>query len=486
MDPTIGERAAFTSVLDVATWAGFTDNGSQPAQAFGSLCQALGVLPAAAVRIVGFIPKADFDAIIGTWTIATHPPTPAQRSQAGLFGRACRVTTGTEQSLDEVKVEADRKYNIDLAAAKAAAASSTSSSPGRKFKMGNTIDQMNESEDVRLDSTKIGQYYTTYQNRMGGMPKPDDELTAEQITALHNVVVRDMATPYVDMAVWGPHGYRIQKKLRLRGFKLMPDGQLQQVDVAGPADFEVWSKCWRLFRTGAIMMDILKISTMENYFDKIKDYITKFGPDLWCLIYQAEVRARQEHWERCRRIGAEAHSKATTAGASHEFDPSQPWDWSLQCLIDDDKFWKKEIEDDAVLILAKIKTLGGTVDGDADTGGRKRNRGDGPSSSGGGQGRERSPPAKKRKSHEVDSQGRMVCNRSGVRLCSGFQDGSCTNTGRDNRCGSDRSKSHQCVICLSTEHGADHPTKCSRPAAKMPRMSEKGSGKGGKKGRKRS
>ena len=470
MDPTDSERAGFTDLSKVASWVGFTDDGTDALQPWGSLSAHLGVGRTAAVRIVGYIPAADFETLVNGWTINSTPPTPAQRSQAGLLGRACRVTIGLEKDLATAKMEADRQYAIDLAKAKASASASHTSSSQKRFKHSNWIDQADDAEEARLDKKTIEDMYRVYHGKMGAPPKPDEELTAEQLSALHNVAIRDSGTPYVDMAVWGPHGYRVQKKLRLKGVKIGPDGQITSTEIPGPMSFDVWSECWRLFRTGALMLSLLELATVEAYIDKIREYSQRYGHNLWLLIYQADVRARQEHWERCRRKGAEEHYKAGVKGQSHEYDPNMPWEWALKDLIDDDKFWKREIEDEAILILAKQKSMVDSI-GEESQGGRKR------------QSLAQSPPVpedKRVKMHNIDKEGFALSNRRGRTLCKGWQDGSCTETGRDNRCGKNSSEMHQCSKCLSTEHGR---SGCGGQFAKMPTKTakgKKGKGKGGR------
>ena len=45
------------------------------------------------------------------------------------------------------------------------------------------------------------------------------------------------SAPYVDFAVWGPHGHRIDKKIALDDMRINADGTTRQVERYGPPDF---------------------------------------------------------------------------------------------------------------------------------------------------------------------------------------------------------------------------------------------------------
>ena len=65
--------------------------------------------------------------------------------------------------------------------------------------------------------------------------------------------------------------------------------------------------------------------------------------------------------------------------------------------------------------------------------------------------------------HNVGEDGRYITNRKHVKLCEGFQDGSCTESDATKHCARDKSNIHQCSICLSDTHGAH---ACRPPSQK--------------------
>ena len=51
------------------------------------------------------------------------------------------------------------------------------------------------------------------------------------------------------------------------------------------------------------------------------------------MIYQADVRARLEHTERLRHVGAEELEAAIRAGGAHKSDKKKPWEWVWDKLV---------------------------------------------------------------------------------------------------------------------------------------------------------
>ena len=168
-------------------------------------------------------------------------------------------------------------------------------------------------------------------------------------------------------------------------------------------------------------------------------------PECLAPHFQGDVRARQEHLERCRRIGQEASDKAHGASANHHFDPSQPWEWCFNYLCEDYGFWKERLEDPCSFVINRIRSLDSLVDDDVIIGqmpfGSSSHWEPARRPATGVQ-----PPSKKQrqhgdtKQHNFGADGHMLTNRRGVPLCSGFQTGSCLQADRWNKCMVDPSK----------------------------------------------
>ena len=442
------------TLKDAAAWAGLA---SGPKDA---LFAHLGVSDTTPVRNIGILSKDDFEKILMSWLIpaptpadatATVTPSANQFGQAGLVGRACRVKCGTEQN----------------SPAHLGASSVLSTPPVKKVKLGSIIEQTNDNEQNLLDSGSIQAAFERYKKSFGDFPPAEEEPTGDQLTAL-KAVVDAQGPPYADFGIWGPHGYRILKKIKMRGLRISPSGELATVELAGPGSFEQWDACFRVFRSAAVMLNMLSPSKCEAYMNLIRKYNTKYGHKCWHIIYQADVRARQEHWERCRREAAEEHCKANAAGQTHAFDVSKPWEYALMLLINDFRLWKDELEDPCILVMTKMNAAN-TLPDDG-----KRDPSDAA--------RLKDAGVKLRpedRNHNVVD-GKYTTNRRGVRLCDGFNAGECKDHDKFGRCARDASKVHQCNICLSTGHTG---STCTKPP---PEAYGKGRGKGKKGGKSKS
>ncbi len=93
----------------------------------------------------------------------------------------------------------------------------------------------------------------------------------------------------------------------------------------------------------------------------------RYGPKVGVIVYQADVRARLEHLERMKRKGLKLMPAGVATG-ERQFDGSRPWDWSLAEVVADDSFWKRELEEPALLVLSNSGALSQMVEGDAHSG----------------------------------------------------------------------------------------------------------------------
>ena len=207
LDPTETEIQGFRNVGHVATWCGLSGTATDKTTARGSLFSLLGLDGSEHPRIVGISSEDDYKAMLNQWQLGDPPaiaPTFAQRCQGGLFGRTCRLIAGTTQTIPA------------QAATNAAIAAPTSSSGKRKIKMATVINQADDNEVDVLDGAKLSTMHGQYKRKVGAFPPPDEELSVEQVTTLHDLFQLGRP-PYTDFAIWGPHHHRIQKKLKAKG-----------------------------------------------------------------------------------------------------------------------------------------------------------------------------------------------------------------------------------------------------------------------------
>ena len=506
VEPTDDELKTISTVGEAADWA-FLPNRESGEDALdsprGTFLKTLGAKEAHPVRIIGNIPAEEYNELVVNWTIRGIMPSPVLRSSAGLLGTACRIAAGSQKRKEVVRAEHNlfienrlKERTIEAQLASAAAqttAVNTSATIGpKRIKLATIVDQANDGEAGELTAEEVARAYDNYRKSQGGDPRPEEDLTKDQLAGLKCLFASGSA-PYVDLAVWGPYGLRMQKKLRMSGLIMGAGGQLVQTQLYGPPNVEEWLAGWTVFKTGAIMLDKVTPSTCDHWSKMVLGYAKTYGPSCWALVYQAEVRARLEHLERVRRVGAAEAAQAKESNISHSFDESRPWDWALRKCADDVLFWRRELEDAAMLVKVHISKLSDTIGNDANiasivdsTVPVTNNRQQHPPPP--HHGHER--PVKKQrmaagdKVHNSDGDGNLTSNRRGTPLCSGFQDGSCPYNKANIRCPKNKDCVHQCARCLSASHGRAWPRACTNdPAGPPPKgKGAKGSGKkGGKK-----
>ena len=103
----------------------------------------------------------------------------------------------------------------------------------------------------------------------------------------------------MDLAVWGPFGHRIKRKLRLSGQTLGANSVFRTFLLCGFLSVFEWQAGWAIFKTGASMLQVLRVKMATNYAGRC-------GVEAWALTHQADVGARLEHMSRVRHDSAEA------------------------------------------------------------------------------------------------------------------------------------------------------------------------------------
>ena len=193
------------------------------------------------------------------------------------------------------------------------------------------------------------------------------------------------------------------------------------------------------------------------------------------------MRARREHMVRLRRRLEESYERELAARSNHpilrEYEPDRPWNSVMSAVMEDTKWWDRELERPALILLANPQArLGDVLGSDArisssvpspSPAGLDQQLTSDPSLQTYGGGREqqydrrRPPPAatatrqakkQKLKVHNFDSESGYGTNRQKVALCPEFQKGNCRGSGPNRRCPNNPGLTHQCVKCLG-----DHP-----------------------------
>jgi len=501
-EPTDEELKDFDSVDKVAIWAGLpqraSDGGGDDSPR-GTLYAALGATGNMHPRSIAAIPVPTFEMALGGWKVSGRTPLPLVHASAGLLGHACRLAAGVvkratvaeaevvKSNEDKLRIrELELQAQIAAAAATSAASSATTAAAASKrIRLSTVVDQSNDDEVSHMTTSEVSACYASYQNWYGSLPPPDEDITKEQLAGL-KALYSSGSTPYVDMAVWGPYGRRIQKKLQFEGMVQQSDGKFAVAKLFGPPSLAAWLEGWAVFRTGSVMLGELTPSTCDVWAKVMTHYSKTYGQVMWALIYQADVRGRLEHLERVRRTGVAASELATKAGGTHPYDPQKPWEWTFRAAAEDEKFWKHELELKALKIITRMSSIGEHLGGDADITKvvAKFNNNDNAAAGSDDSYKATKKPGKQNtlpqnRSHNVDDNGDLTHNRKGIPLCGAFQENTCVTAGIDNKCPNDKSKVHQCAKCLGQGHGKK---VCPNVRAQAPAKA-RGKGSKGSKGK---
>ena len=164
-----------------------------------------------------------------------------------------------------------------------------------------------------------------------------------------------------------------------------------------------------------------------------------------------------------------------------------PWDLVYRAMVDEYSFWRREVEDPAIIIITKANAGGRVVEGDApiarsaidfiapmdhiagtssgshsfDAGSRKKAKVARQSSN------TSSHPSR-------DNSGNYTANRSNVELCPDWNAGSCVYSEKD----CPKKMKHQCSRCLHNSHGAHkHDEKVGKGGGKSGKQKGRGKSK---------
>ena len=504
MEPTPTELSNIVSLASLLDFAGVVDtpyDASTTATDLSSprsdFFKHVGMGAAHHYRLLAVLPTKDFELGIASLQMNGNPMNMGQRASLLLAHATARCMC----SLDQWPSQA-RLTTIALAAAPAPApipstaggvAGGLVNTP--TIKMNRILDQTSPAEITFLPHPEYQKMYDSYVRIMQVPPSEDEACTMEQLSALKHVMLQNRA-PFADFSLFGPHGTRTFKKVMLCGLTMDSAGAFQHVELFGPPTLEAWLASYDVLATALLMLEAVSRPALAVYRKKIATYHAQYGgPKIWHLLYQADVRCRQEHMEALNFRLAAAHTAAVSQfpPLPSTYDVAKPWDsvWSETVGRDDTDWWKKEFETPAILIVTRIQNLSDSIGGDAPIQQGRANLASVHAQAvaqafqgSGAQGSRNSPPAptrptkiKKTKKAQQSSGSGMATNRSGKRLCDAFQNGRCSETLPNGVCANNPSEVHQCSRCLQPSHGAFSPKHCQNPMLSA-KTSKKGKGKG--------
>ena len=480
----------FNTLGDILQWARVTGDPGDVATLRGAFLKAVGATEDMPPRILGVVDDQAFERVTAAVKMISgdpdHPtetlPTLAQMGALSSVGHACRLKTGLLASLP--------------AAAAPPVHAASAASPGGlafppcKVKLSLCVRQADETEVPVISEGLVSAGHARWERLFGNgkRPKPDQEATIAQLSGLHYLLVSGQV-PTVDFAVWGPHGNRIERKLRLSGSVFAPDGSLRTIEISGPPTIGIWLASWEVFATASVLLNIFDLGALLDYREHILRMHTRYGPQVWLLLYQTDTRFRSEHLLRVKWKLADDHEKAVSAGGTTPFEKDRPWNLALMEGTADANWWFQEFTEPAMMILARTANLQSLVSDEAPVASNKEpGVVDSAETAFHSKGPGRLPPpppkttVKKQQKQDQSriSEGHYTHNRRGTKLCESFQTGACGNALRNNLCPKDRTTMHQCNKCLSPAHGGAQCNSSATPRSLKKSSGGKGKGKGSK------
>jgi hypothetical protein len=490
MDPSPSELACMTTVSEVLLWANLAPSLEEirtPTSSAGSLLALLGLLPSSLPRDLAMVSELDFVAEFGGWVTFSEGGAPAGpsvvgRGRAKVFLRVCHLLCGIVKTQAVLANEAASAAALTASAAAAVLATSAAQPSVvaiRKAKMANVLKQGDESEVDILDTASIIAMFGRYEVLFGPGSKPgeDVEPSSHQLAAL-KMCMADGAAPYADFAVFGPHGLRLEKKHKLEYMVYQLDGTFKTKEIYGPPTIQAWMASYRVLECSLIMLDAVDLGILASYSRNMLACLEGYGVETWHVLYQADLRMREERMDRMLReiISEEAKAPGSVPGWS----AVRPWNAVWSRAARDYRYWQSEFKEKALFLITRSAPKAALIDDDVRISARaiappqfgQLGKGQSQrSASSGGYGKAPKPP--KEKAHNTNAEG-YITNRRQVALCLGWQDGTCTTTLGAGLCQL-TGLAHQCSKCLSSSHGA---LLCPTPDAYKGKGERQGQRKG--------
>lgn len=217
-----------------------------------------------------------------------------------------------------------------------------SANAGLRIKLSQVLDQGSDQEVVQMPASEIIVARRRYKELGGEPPLAKAEVTDAQLSALA-FRVREGPAPYADFGVWGPHGARIERRLRFTAYTMAPGGLVKAVEMPGADSLATWRECWAVFRTAAVMLSLALAGVLDRYEAMFVERCERY-PNAWHICARADIRCRSEMWVTERWAQEEFHNTHPTMSA---FNPAMPWNSVIKASATNNEFWDRELKEPA-------------------------------------------------------------------------------------------------------------------------------------------
>ena len=174
--------------------------------------------------------------------------------------------------------------------------------------MGDIARQGNDSKVQLVSWEVVEEGRARYRKVDGADPPYAERPTREQITILW-ALLQHLTSMFVDFAIFVPWGDRALQDRLFDSCVISGAGVLVKMKLHGPPSFVEWLACYKIFRSLCLVYNVIDNGFLKRYAAKIQEFCTDY-PGSWGLIYQVDVRTRQEH---APRVLADAQSNRAEA-----------------------------------------------------------------------------------------------------------------------------------------------------------------------------
>ena len=171
-------------------------------------------------------------------------------------------------------------------------AGSSFGGPPDTVKLSQVLRQGQPGEVKLMTEADYQAAHNRHKKIVGDPPGAGEEPTREQLTVLLTAVMV-MGSTHTDFAIWTPFGHRNLARQRVQGKVFGSDGKLMDSEQLGPANYQEWLRCYTIFHSACLMLDLIGDGRLKRYAAKIYQATLDY-PGCWALTYQADVRTRRE------------------------------------------------------------------------------------------------------------------------------------------------------------------------------------------------
>jgi hypothetical protein len=231
------------------------------------------------------------------------------------------------------------------------------------IKMSAVLDQTNTSEITFLPTIEVQKMLNRYILAWEELPSSEVKPSTDHLSAIMHTLERKLH-PYADFSVWKPYAARWAKKQSMSGYVPQRDGTFATVEFFGPNCLAEWLACYDVLAAALLMVGACTRPKLSAYRKKIKMLHAAYGPLLWPLLYQTDVRCRQELMEELFHELLAKHNAALEMHEKSSFNVDSPWDQVWHEATNRAIWWTDHFERPAGLIGNHVRSLSSALDGD--------------------------------------------------------------------------------------------------------------------------